>query len=324
MSPSVTRPSDPDTVAEFLRERSGANVDGVRALSGGAWSQAFGFRRDGHDEVIRISDFDDAFRKDELATRWASRALPIPSVREVGSVGDGFFAISERMAGEMLETIDGAHLRAVLPSLMETLDALRLADVSEFTGFGGWDAAGVGGYPSWRAMLLDASTDDPARINHGWSVRLAKSEVGDAPFVQAYSVLVSLVDYVPEARHLIHADFMNRNVVVAGDRISGVFDWGCGMYGDFLMDLAWIDFWTPWSPGWETVDLIAAAREHYRSIELHVPNFAERLRACQIFVGLDGMAYQAHKGLWSDLGPTANRTLELAGLSPTGSGVRGC
>ena len=310
---SDLRPTDPKGVTAFLRERFGAGVNDVLALAGGEWSRAFAFGEGGRDWVIRIADFDLAFRKDELATRWSSDALPIPRVLEVGSVGDGFFAISERMTGAMLETIDEPQLRAVLPSLLGTLDALRLADVSAFSGYGGWDASGNGWYPSWQAMLLDVATDDPARPNHGWRDRLAHSEVGDRPFAEAYDVLTSLVEKVHEERHLIHADFMNRNVMVSENKISGVFDWGCGMYGDFLMDLAWIDFWAPWSPGWDAVDIIAAARDHFRAIGLNVPNVSERIRACQIYVGLDGMAFQAHIGRWADLARTAARTLEVAG-----------
>ena len=203
-------------------------------------------------------------------------------------------------------------LRVLLPSMMATLDAMRLADLGDSVGYGGCDPDGVGGYPSWQAMLLDVATDHPTRHTHGWRSKLAASATGDGPFLEAYGVLTTLVDYAPKDRHLVHADLMNRNVLVTADRISGIFDWGCAMYGDFLMDLAWIDFWAPWSPDWRGVDIVAAAAEHFEAIELDVPNFAERLRACQIWIGLDGQAYQASKGSWGELETTAARTLEIA------------
>jgi hygromycin-B 4-O-kinase len=312
MSRTRTRPSDPESVAAFLRERVRIDPVDVIELAPGEWSQAFAYGHDGLDWVIRISGLEEAFRKDERAGRYASSALPVPRVVEVGPVGDGYYAISERLAGDVLETIDDRRLQALLPSLMATLDAMRLADVGDSIGYGGWGPDGVGGYASWRAMLLDAATDHPTRHTHGWRARLTASETGDEPFLDAYRVLTSLVDHVPEDRHLVHADFMNRNVLVTGDRISGVLDWGCAMYGDFLMDLAWIDFWAPWSPGWQGVDIVAAGVEHFRAIGLDVPNFEERLRACQIYIGLDGQAYQAHKGQWVELAKTAARTLEIA------------
>jgi len=284
----------------------------VIELAGGEWSKAFGYSHDGLDWVIRISGLEEAFRKDARAERFSSEALPVPRIVDVGPVGDGFYAISERLSGDFLETVDDHRLQALLPALMATLDAMRLTDVSDTTGYGGWGPDGVGGDPSWRAMLLDAATDHATRHTHGWRAKLAASETGDGPFLEAYEVLTALVDHVSEERHLVHADLMNRNVLVSADRISGVLDWGCAMYGDFLMDLAWIDFWAPWSPGWQQVDLVAAAIEHYQAIDLEVPNFDKRLRACQIYVGLDGQAYQAHKGQWAEVARTAARTLEIA------------
>lgn len=312
MTRTGARPSDPESIAAFLRKRLGIEALDVTELVPGEWSRAFAYRHDGRERVIRISGLEEAFRKDERAARYASDALPIPRVMEVGPVGDGFYAISERLSGDVLETIDAGHLRDLLPSLLATLDAMRLAEVGSTSGYGGWGPDGVGGFPSWRAMLLDAANDHPTRHTHGWRSRLAASETGDGPFLEAYAVLTSLVDHVPEERHLVHADLMNRNVLVTGDRISGVLDWGCAMYGDFLMDLAWIDFWAPWSPGWDDVDVVAAAIEHFEAIGLDVPNLAKRLRACQIHIGLDGQAYQAHKGRWAEVERTAARTLEIA------------
>ena len=52
-----------------------------------------------------------------------------------------------------------------------------------------------------------------------------------------------------QERHLIHSDLLNYNVLVADGRISAVIDWGCAMYGDFLYDLAWFEFWAPWYAG---------------------------------------------------------------------------
>ncbi len=62
------RPTDPEGVAAFLRERFGAGVNDVQVLTGGEWSQAFAFGEGGRDWVIRIADFDLAFRKDELGS----------------------------------------------------------------------------------------------------------------------------------------------------------------------------------------------------------------------------------------------------------------
>ena len=61
---------------------------------------------------------------------YSSAALPIPAVIEIGAAGDGYFAVSERAPGELLDGLDGAGMRAVLPGLLAALDALRDIDVS--------------------------------------------------------------------------------------------------------------------------------------------------------------------------------------------------
>ena len=84
------------------------------------------------------------------------------------------------------------------------------------------------------------------------------------------------------------------------------------MYGDFLYDLAWFEFWSPWYAVWRGIDFRREAARHYVSIGLAVPRFEERLTACQIHIGLAAQAYNAFMERWDALEQTARRTLEVA------------
>jgi hygromycin-B 4-O-kinase len=159
------------------------------------------------------------------------------------------------------------------------------------------------------------AVDRPTDRIHGWRERLAASPTGLGPFDEALEQLRALVEYVPEERHLIHSDLLNYNVLVADDRLTGVLDWGCGMYGDFLYDLAWLVFWAPWYPAWHGIDFRREAARHYASIGLEVPHFEERLRCYLLHIGLGGQAYSAFKERWAELDATARRTLEVAQVS---------
>jgi hygromycin-B 4-O-kinase len=203
-------------------------------------------------------------------------------------------------------------MRALLPSLFAALDAARLAALSGTTGYGSWGSNGSAPYPSWRAALLDVGNDRLLDRIHGWRERLAASSVGIRPFEEAYAHLQALAEHVPKERCLIHSDLLHYNVLVQDNRITGVLDWGCGMYGDFLYDLAWLCFWQPWYPAWQDIDFREEARCHYTAIGLDVPHFEERLRCCQIHIGLAGQAYMAYAGNWTDLHDTAQRTLDVA------------
>jgi hygromycin-B 4-O-kinase len=296
----------------FLAARFGGDGSDVAPLGSGVWSKAFAFRRAGCDYVIRFGAHQEDFAKDRLAARYASPALPIPRVVELGEAFGGYYAISERLFGGYIDDVDETQMHAVLPSLFGALDAIRLADLSGTTGYGPWDADGTAPYPSWRAVLLDVANDRPEERTHGWRERLAASPVGIGPFEKAYAHLLALADRIPEERHLIHSDLLHYNVLVEAERVTGVLDWGCGMYGDFLYDLAWLCFWQPWYSAWRSIDFRAEAMGHYASIGLKVPQFEERLRCCQIHIGLAGQAYQAYAGNWTDLEDTARHTLDVA------------
>ena len=299
-------------VETFLAARFGRGVSGVAPLGMGAWSKAFAFRQADHDYVIRFGAYNEDFAKDRLAAAYAGPDLPIPQVIELGETSGGYYAISERIFGSYIDDVDGAQMRALLPSLFAAFEAARRADLSGTTGYGGWGMDGTAPFASWRDALLDVAVDHPEQRGHGWRKRLEASAHGAGPFDAAYARLCALVDRVPEERHLIHSDYLHYNVLVEGDRISGVLDWGCGMYGDFLYDLAWFCFWQPWYPAWQHIDFRAEAARYYAAIGLAVPYFEERLRCCQIHIGLGSQAYQAYVGEWDNMADTARHTSEIA------------
>ncbi len=296
----------------FLAKRFGSDCGDIKTIDRGLWSKAFAFRRPGGHYVVRFGAHHEDFAKDRLVAQHAGPALPIPRVVELGQAFGGYYAISERIYGSYIDDLDEAQMRAVLPSLLAALDSARLADLSETTGYGSWGDDGMAPYPSWSAALLDVASDRPADRTHGWRQRLAASTVGCGLFEEAYGCLRALAGDIPQVRHLIHSDLLHYNVLVEGSRVSGVLDWGCAMYGDFLYDLAWLCFWQPWYPAWRRIDFRAEALRHYAGVGFEVPHFEDRLRCCQIHIGLAGQAYMAYAGNWSDLRDTARHTLEVA------------
>jgi hygromycin-B 4-O-kinase len=317
--------------AAFLRARFGQGAGEVEPVGQGEWSQAFFFRQRANSRgpdgamlpagryVVRFSALLEDFAKDRLARQYAAPALPIPRVAEVGACADvagggvleAHYAVSERLDGEYIDGVNGDQMRALLPALFAALDAMRLADLTGTSGYGSWGADGVGRYPSWRETLLELAEDRPDERIHGWRAALEASPTGVAPFDEAFRTLQQLAAHVPEERHLIHSDLLHYNVLVRGPEITAVLDWGCGLYGDFLYDVAWFCFWQPWFPAWNGIDFAEEARRHYAAIGLHVPDFETRLRACQLHIGLSGQAYQAYRAYWDDLEATARRTLEV-------------
>lgn len=275
----------------FLTEYLGRDVGSVEAVGAGWWSTCFGFVDQGRELVVRFGQHVDDFAKDRHASTYDAPGLPVPQVTEIGEAFDGWFAISTRAHGQFLESVD--DWEPVLPSLFAALDEIRAIDVPH-TGF------------TWRDHLLAVDVDTPERRTHGWRQKLIDSPVGDEPFRAGLARLAELAPTVEP--HVVHADLINRNVLVDVDRITAVFDWGCSFPGDFLYDVAWLEFWSPWHPALAAIDIRARALTHYASIGLDVPDFEMRLRACLLHIGLDHQAWTAHTGDVDGLVKVTERT----------------
>ncbi|HKJ25601.1 MAG TPA: phosphotransferase [Myxococcota bacterium] len=285
-----------DEARRFLASHLGREVGPVAPVGEGAWSRCFGFIDGGRELVVRFGRFGHDFAKDRRAARFRDDALPIPEVLEVGEALGMHFAISTRVRGEPIERLAPDRFAAALPSLWAALDALRRADLSGSPGWGPWDASGHGRAASWREHLLAVVDDPPGSRTHGWRRRLRDSPDAHTLLDAGHARLAELVVDLPVTRHLVHADLINRNVLVSGDRIRGVFDWGCSLYGDFLYDLAWLEFWSPWHEGIAAARVRAAAERHFTELGLEVPRLGRRWLACAIHIGLEHLAYNAHTG----------------------------
>jgi aminoglycoside phosphotransferase (APT) family kinase protein len=85
----------------------------------------------------------------------------------------------------------------------------------------------------------------------GRRVALTAQSEADRIFRACEARVRDLVEACPERRDLVHGDLLHSNVLVAEDasRASAVFSWKCSVRGDFLFDVAWCTFWSPWYPG---------------------------------------------------------------------------
>jgi hygromycin-B 4-O-kinase len=301
-----------ERIRDFLLAHFCKEVSNIQPLKGGHWSSAYSFQSEKGDHVIRFASFDDTFKNDQVAAGFASMHLPIPRIEAVGEAFGGYFAISERAFGEMIDDLDKGKMRRVVPAVFRMLDALREVDLSSTQGFGGWEPSGIAPYKTWRDCLLGIENDPPGSVGHGWRTSMANSPIGDSAFNEAFERLKQLADEPPDGRHLVHNDLLYRNVLVAEDRISAVIDWQCSLYGDFLYDLAMFSYSAPWFPSMEGIDWEAEAREHFASIGLDVPRLEERLLCCKIHIGLGAQQWNVYIQQWDEVERHAKRTLALA------------
>lgn len=294
----------------FLTNHLGAKPTAIALVGEGAWSRCFGFHHNGQELVIRFGRYVDDFQHDQRAYGFATPALPIPQVLEIGEVWGGYYAISTRVHGIPLESISASQWQALVPVLAAALEAMRRADLSTTMGWGGWGLDGNAPMFSWSRHLFATLEDTPDRRTHGWRKKLATSPQGAATFRWGYDLLQQVVDdSVP--RSLLHCDLVNRNVLVEGDKISGIFDWGCSLYGDHLYELAWFEFWSPWYPDLDISLLRSALEQRWHEAGEIPRNKEARLAACYLHIGLDHLAYNAYTGDEVNLLATAERMRAL-------------
>jgi hygromycin-B 4-O-kinase len=297
----------------FLRSRFGDGVQVGEDLPQGEWSRAYAFRDRGRELVVRFNPERHAFDVDLLALRFASPELPIPAVLEIGEYEGGYYAISMRAFGDFLEELSPEQMRAAVPSVLDTLDALRTADTSATGGFGPWDRHGEGRYPDWPAFLVDVDTGTPPAHRSTWRQDLARSGLADGAFGAGMRELQALAGRCPNRRCVIHSDLLNRNAFVSGARITAVIDWQCAMYGDHLFELAWFTFWAPWHPGLAAAGLRDRALERWRGAGVDLAGADLRLRCYEVRIGVSHLIYNAWRRDLVNLEATARRTLEVLG-----------
>lgn len=302
-----------DRVRQFLTERY--SPEQVARAGAGVWSTAFTFEHDGQLLIARFGRHIEDFRKDKRAAALYGLRIPVPRVLEIGEAFDGHvYAISEWANGEVIDGLPEPHLRAALPSLLDTLDALRAAPPPTAAGFGWWSSRGRATHDTWRDALLGIVEDEENSRLAGWRVFLRANAEWSRIFDDAAARIATLADACPDGvRHVVHGDLTAGNVLVVDGAVSAVFDWGNSLVGDPLYDVAWLVFWSPWHPGLDVDFIVSEARRRCTETGVDVEHFDERLRCYQLHIALDSMAYNAFRRNDMNLSGTIKRLLPLLG-----------
>jgi hygromycin-B 4-O-kinase len=308
----MTEIFDQNEALTFINDHFGGRAGEPTRLSGGDWSRAYGLTVDGREVVVRLGIHGGDYEKDRIMAVRSSDELPIPKVIELGETEHGLFAVSERIRGDYLDDLDGQRMKAVFSSLFKTMDGIRDIDISDTDGYGDWGTDCQGPQSTWQEALLQKfNGDQPDSRTFGWRTALENSPPGSSEFDVALKALEQLAERMPVERHMIHNDLLYHNVLVQGDKISAVLDWGNSMYGDHLYDAAWLLYCQSRYTAWPEVDLAGELRRHWEASGSSPEDAEARLLCYQIHVGLDAQSYNAFKGDWDELRLNASHTMKL-------------
>jgi hygromycin-B 4-O-kinase len=263
----------PEEAAQAMRGLLG-RISHWTPLAEGEVSQAFAFRADDRDLVVRIAPRREGFDKDA----WAARRLrdtpvPVPEVIHIGPIGEGAYCcVSERVGGAHLTESDAAHQQRMAPVVRALIEDIAAVDLTGSTGFGSFDPATERGLaPTWAAQLRALLPADWDALGHPGDVAMAEELTASA---------MGVAEGLPEVRKLIHGDLGPDNFTVEGDRIAGVFDWEAVMFGDPLWELARYVLWAPVMPS------TRIQADHDLDLVAGEPGIEERLRCLVVVNGL--------------------------------------
>lgn len=284
------------SILRFLDGHFGG-VEELRPVGAGMFSRAYSFRTGGKEFILRINRFREDFLKDEYAWRaWASPDIPIPEVIAIGEMrgGDGdegldsdeglYYAITRHAPGRTLARMEADELYPLIPEIFRTLDAIRKADISRNSGCGLMDAAGHGIFHSWPDYLRARHNQ---KFAHDWEGLAEHPFFERELYERLRSEMEMLLDYVPAEKYLVHGDFGFDNVIADNGKITGVLDWAESQLGDFLYDIAYLDFWS------NTVPYEALWRNYAEGREYDLSHFEERMRCYNIHIGMESLAIAA-------------------------------
>ena len=273
---------DNEVVLNFLKSDFAPDLQSLTTIKEGETSQAFSFSSKHSEFVIRINPEKHGFEKDKYAyEHFNSQKVPIPKTFQIGKINDKFhYSITEKVAGKIIDHFEKEEIRQFIPELINVLDSIHGFDIGE-TQFGDWEIDGKAPETSWKNYLHKLIGGFEGYENKTPHSTLLEPEVVQK-LIARYK---QLVDYCPNIRHLVHADYGFNNLLSDGNKITGVIDWELSKYGDFIYDIAWLSFWET------TIDYGDIFLKHYQETNVSVPNFHERLLCYKLHLGLGALSF---------------------------------
>ncbi len=275
----------------LLAEAFEQPIQHLALVGGGLVAQTYSFWAAGVPYILRFvtESIEVSYQKEAfIHAAFASPAIPIPPILKVGRTGGLFYAISRKLPGRGLQSLSRVEYAKTLPGVMETLYAIHQVDVRGWRGYGWLDDHGTGMFASWRAFLAKIIKEERADGFYGeWHTLFKTSFLERDFFETVYQHMLDRLDHCPEDRHLVHGGYGYNNVLAREGCVTAVLDWIDAMYGDFVYDIAYIDFWP------SGIDLAERFRRLYQARGVGLSHYQERLACYKAYIGLDALRFFA-------------------------------
>ncbi len=255
-------------------------------------AQTYSFSAAGKEYILRVctDNFEATYQKEAfIHQHFSSPEIPIPAVLATGQLNDTFYAITEKKPGCCLDFLSREEYIQLLPSLAHTLYAIHQVDVASWSGFGWFANDGTGMFPSWKVFIAHIIEEERSDGFYGkWHTLFDTTFLDRTFFEKTYTHMLRLLEFCSEERHLVHGEYGYNNLLAQDGQVTAVLDWIDASYGDFVYDIAGIDFWPP-----HGLDFVDYFRRYYAEKGKPLPNYMERITCYKLYLGLDSMRFFA-------------------------------
>ncbi len=290
--PAIKPALSDEQVITLLQEHFPTPVEHLTVINSGQIAQTYSFTTGGQEYIVRFNrdNMGANFPKEAfIADRITSPRIPIPRVVHIGRFHELHYSITVKVPGRPLNQLPAVEYAQLLPEVMRTLDAIHHIDVSNWPpGYGVFDNQGVGLSASWRSYLTSVREEEEDWNFYGkWHTLFDTTFLERDVFDSIFREMLHLLDSCPEERYLVHGGYGYSNVIAHEGRITGIVDWIDAKYGDFVYDIAWLDFWAP------EAQYAELFRHYYSEQGVSVPAYDERLRCYECYISLDALRFFA-------------------------------
>ncbi len=286
-------------VYDFLIKNFSNNISNVKTLKGGELSKAFSFEAQSDEFVIKVRRvrkrlrIQHPFHKEIIIANVLKEQgfdIPVPKTIQHGvfkeDKGEKFvYTIVEKASGNPVHLFPEDEAISIDNLLIEYLHQIHLVDVSKTQGYGKWQEWSKAHFNSMNEHILDLIEKQKIYINSKYSTGIYEKEL----YENGLSKILELTEFCSVKRYLVHADYGYDNVLAdKNGKITAIFDWEHSLFGDFVYDIAWIDFWC-FRPENTYSKLYC---EKYKSSErLDFENYDERLQCYKLFIGMTAAGF---------------------------------
>lgn len=278
-------------VMKLLEELLGENVEKIEEVPTGKIKKVYFFQYKDKWYVIRFSDNDIEFKLEKYVQETLrGKKFSLPQFLYSGIYNNFYYAISEKVEGKSIHTLNEEELKVAIPSVMETLIKLHSIDIKAYEGYGWLDYNMNGTYNTFFEFLNGFFSKDQEGFWKGWHELFKESFLDYGIFNALYKKMMKLAKYCEGRRYLTHSDFHYNNIIINNSEIAGIIDWGKVSYSDYIFDIATLILEFP------DYNLLEEFYTFYKERNFDTSNFIERFICAALCNSLDGMRFWAKFG----------------------------